>query len=133
MSHSDQLSQWQKNKTLLRVTTVEKGKGHQVHVGNVIFSEELGKSFLFYDLDQKRNYNFSLNEIEEIQPYETAIIKTTCQQPKIEVFKDEVRDEVVALIKELPSNELYALVPILQLLAKKKSQNKSKNQIVNNK
>ncbi|OEF95568.1 hypothetical protein [Desulfuribacillus alkaliarsenatis] len=122
---SEKLTLWQKNKTLLRIITVEKGKGHQVHVGNVLYADEQSGSFLFYDLDQKKNYNFSMNEIEDIQPYEKPPTNAPAKQlqkqfnksaPKIEEFKEDVRDEAIALIKSLPSSKLYALIPLLQLL-----------------
>lgn len=144
-----EFSKWIKEKTLLRIITVEKGKGHQVYVGNLLFADDDGNNFLFYDLDHKKNYNLSINQIEDIQPYDGKNKKTTespvqkliaskiaanqtlankdtntdqvINKVNIESFKKDIREEVINLIKELPSNELYALVPLLQLLANKKN------------
>ncbi len=137
MSITDQFSQWVEKKTLLRITTVEKGKGHQIHVGNMLFIDEQGMNIFFYDLDQKKNYNLSMNEIEEIQPYDKNKKQETAKAKKDEKnldlskkliaidekFKEEIREnmreEVISLIKKLPSKELYALLPLLQLLVNK--------------
>ncbi len=155
MSVVNQLNKWLTDKTLIRITTLEKGKARQIYVGNIIFVDEQGSNILFYDLDQKKNYNISISEIEDVQPYqsrakqiiESNIAKATKLNkenklnmvsekdksepkrplPRIlvcpvgskseEKIKENIRDEVIALIQCMPSNELYALYPLLQMLA----------------
>jgi hypothetical protein len=149
-----QFNQWCQNKTLIRLTTVEKGVGHKIHVGNIIFVDQQTHNILFYDLDQKKNYNFSMNEIEDVQPYEAPkqkdvkkenvkkedikkedikkedikkedIKKEDMKQEKVQgnearkKLKIDIREKMTSLLHNLPDNELYAIIPLLQLLADK--------------
>jgi len=129
MPLTTEFNKWCQHKTLIRIITVEKGLGHRIHVGNIIFVDEQAQNILFYDLDQKKNYNFSMNEIEDIQPYEPSkredIKQDDVKQEKIQVkgaskkLKIDIREKMISLLNSLPDKELYAIIPLLQLLADK--------------
>ncbi|OEH84489.1 hypothetical protein BHU72_09795 [Desulfuribacillus stibiiarsenatis] len=115
---TSQFTNWQTDKTLLRIITVEKGKGHQTHVGNIIFYDESSQSILFYDLDQKKNYNLSMSEIEDIHPFQKPAKKEEKPSVRLQV-KYDPKEKAINIIKELSMEELQALLPLLQLIAKR--------------
>ncbi len=71
MNLEEQMREWHQSKTLLRLVMLDKKLGESTHVGNLIYVDDKVKNIMFYDLDQKKNYNFSTSEIEEIYPFDS--------------------------------------------------------------
>jgi|GEM_PF-3029256 len=137
-----QIEIWIQSRQLIRLSLVQKGIGRKVFHGRVLQFSAQEMLILFYHDDEKKVYNISLNEIEDIAEANTKRkVVELKEELKIEELKVEELQEVekretipeklldpefLELFKEITSicnkltkQELSALIPLLKILQKK--------------
>jgi hypothetical protein len=123
MSISDQLYQWQQSKSIVELHYINARSKKIIH-GRIYSFDPNEQNILFYDEDAKKIENVSLAQIEDMiasEPMEQIQARQVSTEIKNEPEKrnnPSLKEEVLAIIELLPSNDLYAILPLLKHLAK---------------
>ncbi len=125
-----QMDEWIANKTLIALTIVGPTTGRKYAYGKILKFQPSDNLLIFYDDDLKQVRNISLLEIEDLQPSTTPQStnpKVKSPSKVLESLTSHVKaqQEAIQVIRELPPEELSALLPLLKVLAKKSSGKKN--------
>jgi hypothetical protein len=133
MSISDQLHQWQESKAIVELHYIDSRLKKVIH-GRIYSFDSNEQKILFYDDDAKKIENINLAQIEDMIAGPTtpskqvspeavhnpttlaAVIEQTDTLEKKET--PSLKKEIIGIIELLPSNDLYAVLPLLRHLSK---------------
>lgn len=136
MNIFDLLKQWKESQTIIELHYIHAGAKKIAH--GRIYSFDLGQqNILFYNEDQKSVDNISLAQIEDaissIAPQHEAVkaeasptgeqaaeADTSRSSTKPGKKNLDLKDEIVLMIEELGTPDLYALYPMIKHLAKQR-------------
>lgn len=125
MSISDQLYHWQESKSIIELHYINAGFKKIIH-GRIYSFDSNEQKILFYDDDAKRIENVNLAQIEDMIASEPPKEQIHAEQVSTEIKSEpekkknlSLKEEVIAIIELLPSNDLFAVLPLLKHLEKK--------------
>ncbi|NHN33051.1 hypothetical protein [Paenibacillus agricola] len=137
MSISDQLHQWQESQSIVEMHYINARSKRVIH-GRILSFDSNEQKILFYDDDAKKIENISLAQIEDMiastsdepvqavkavqavltpQALPAVPVSTAINNEPDNTKNMTLKEEIIAIIELLPSNDLYAVLPLLKHLA----------------
>lgn len=126
MSLYEQIEIWKRNRTLIELHVITPRNQKRRIYGRIYAFDPIGQTILFYNDDNKVLENLTLNEIENAFPSSLDVKEkaspadkehgTIKGVPVSSLNRETLLNEIVERIRELPEEDLVALLPLVKRL-----------------